>query len=166
MNDPLSNTRRYGVTPREEMLSLSGLEFLTRIADGRLPSPPIGRTLGFRLAEVEHGRVLFIGMPTFDLYNPIGSVHGGWPATLLDSCMGCAVQSTLPVGSGYTTIEFKIDILRPITEQTGEVIAEGNTVRVGRRIGVATGELRDGEGRILARGSTSCLILPGEPGNE
>ena len=156
---PATGERSYGLSPVEDLQRLSGLEFLSRIRDRRLPAPPIARTLGFELTEVEQGRALFVGMPSFDYYNPIGSVHGGWPATLLDSCMGCAVHSALPPGSGYTTIEFKIDILRPITESTGPVTAEGQTVRVGRRVAVAHGELRDAEGRILARGSSNCLIL-------
>ena len=153
------STREYGLPPIEKLKSLSGLEFLSHIRDGMLPSPPIAQTLGFDLAEVEPGRVVFRGTPDFDYYNPIGSIHGGWPATLLDSCMGCAVHSMLPAGTGYTTLEFKIDILRAITETTGTVVAEGQTVRVGRRVGVAHGELRDGEGRILARGSTTCLVF-------
>ena len=161
MSDTLSNPseRAYGLSPLEDLQNLSGLEFLSRICDGRLPSPPIARTLGFELTEVEHGRVVFVGQPSFDYYNPIGSVHGGWPATLLDSCMGCAVHSALQPGTGYTTIEFKVDILRPITESTGPVTAEGHTVRVGRRVAVAHGELRDSGGKILARGSTNCLIM-------
>ena len=154
-----SMQREYGLPPEEELKSLSGYEFLSKIRDGTLPSPPIARTLGFDLAEVNPGRVVFRGTPGFDYYNPIGSVHGGWPATLLDSCMACAVHSTLPAGTGYTTLEFKIDILRPITETTGVVEAEGQTARVGRRVGVAHGELRDGKGRILARGSTTCLVF-------
>ncbi|GAB4351175.1 MAG: PaaI family thioesterase [Gammaproteobacteria bacterium] len=138
---------------------LTGLEFLQALIDGEIPAPPMARTLGFRLHEVEHGRALFVGAPSIDYYNPIGSVHGGWAATLLDSCMGCAVHSTLPAGAAYTTLEFKIDLIRAITEKTGEVTAEGTVVRVGKRVGLAEGVLRDINGELLARGSTTCLIL-------
>lgn len=151
--------RQYGLPPEAELKSLSGFDFLSRIRDGLLPSPPMARTLGFELVGVDPGRVRFAGLPAHDYYNPIGTVHGGWPAALLDSCMGCAVHSMLPAGTGYTTLEFKIDILRPITATTGPVEAEGRTVRVGRRIGVAEGALRDGAGRVLARGSSTCLVF-------
>ena len=104
-----------GVTPLEEMRTRSGLEFLRDIASGVLPVPPIGKTLNFFLMEVEEGRVVFQGTPTFDFYNPIGSVHGGWAATLLDSCMGCAIQSTLKKGYGYTTAELKLNLARIVS---------------------------------------------------
>ncbi|MDX1594727.1 MAG: PaaI family thioesterase [Gammaproteobacteria bacterium] len=158
----MSNTdpdRQFGLAPTERLQALSGHDFLVAIRDGELPAPPMARTLGFQLAEVETGRVVFRATPSLDYYNPLGAVHGGWPATLLDSCMGCAVHSTLPAGTGYTTLEFKIDILRPITEATGPVAAEGRVVRVGRRVGVAEGALTDGAGRVLARGSTTCLVF-------
>ena len=116
--------------------------------------------MGFLLTEVAEGRALFRGEPGFEHYNPIGSVHGGWAATLLDSCMGCAVQSTLPQGSGYTTLEFKINLVRGMTDKTGPVEAEGTIVQSGRRVGVAEGRITDGEGRLLAFGTTTCLIFP------
>lgn len=150
----------YGVAPLETLKSMSGLAFLQAMLDRRLPAPPITRTLGFTLVEVSEGRALFRGLPAFDHYNPIGSVHGGWAATLLDSCMGCAVQSTLPQGSGYTTLEFKINLVRGISDKTGPVEAEGVIVQSGRRVGVAEGRLTDGEGRLLAFGTTTCLIFP------
>lgn len=152
--------REFGVAPLETLKSMSGLEFLQALIDRRLPAPPITRTLGFLLTEVAEGRALFRGQPTFEHYNPIGSVHGGWAATLLDSCMGCAVQSTLPQGSGYTTLEFKINLVRGMTDKTGQVEAEGTIVQSGRRVGVAEGRITDGEGRLLAFGTTTCLIFP------
>lgn len=151
--------RDYGIAPPETLAGLSGLEFLAAIRDGHLPAAPITRTLDFELIEVAEGRALFRGTPGFAHYNPIGSVHGGWAATLLDSCMACAVQSTLPKGSGYTTLEFKINLVRAITGDTGPVAAEGTVVQAGRRIGVAEGRLTDGAGRLLAHGTTTCLIL-------
>ncbi len=149
--------RDTGLAPPEMLKQMSGLEFLSAIRDGRLPAAPIVHTLDFELSEVEHGRTLFRGTPGFAHYNPISSVHGGWYATLLDSCMGCAVQSTLPKGSGYTTLEFKINLVRAITGDTGPVDAEG---KAGRRIGVAEGRLTDGAGKLLAHGTTTCLIFP------
>ncbi len=152
--------RDHGLAPAGTLKEMSGLEFLSAILDGRLPAPPIAGTLDFALVEVEEGRALFRGTPGFAHYNPIGSVHGGWTATLLDSCMACAVQSTLPAGSACTTLEFKINILRAITADTGPVAAEGQVVQAGRRIGVAEGRLTDGAGRLLAHGTTTCLIYP------
>jgi uncharacterized protein (TIGR00369 family) len=142
-----------------DLRHMSGLEFVQAMIDGRLAPPPMAETLSFRLLEVEHGRAVFTGEPAKRFYNPIGSVHGGWAATLLDSCMGCAVQTTLPAGTGYTTLEFKIDLLRPITVETGAVRAEGNIVKSGRRIALANGALYDDQGRLLARGTTTCLVF-------
>ena len=140
---------------------MTGLEFIKAIVDGDVPPPPMALTLGMRLVEAEEGRALFVGEPRPEYYNPMGVIHGGWPAALLDSCMGCAVHTTLPEGSGYTTIEIKIDLMRTITAETGEVFAEGNVVKVGRRVGFADGTLRDSAGKLLARGTTSCLIMSG-----
>ncbi len=148
----------YGLAPAGTLKEMSGLAFLSAIRDGRLPAPPIAGTLGFALAEVESGRALFRGTPSFAHYNPFGTVHGGWTATLLDSCMACAVQSALPQGNACTTLEFKINIVRPITGDTGPVVAEGKVVQVGRRVGVAEGRLTDGTGRLLAHGTTTCLV--------
>lgn len=126
---------------------------------GRIAGPPMARTLGFELTEIEHGRALFTGVPSAEYHNPLGSVHGGWAATLLDSCMACAVHSSLPAGVGYTTLEFKVDLIRAITVETGEVRAEGRVTRVGRRVGLAEGALRDASGELLAKGTTTCLII-------
>lgn len=151
---------RYGVTPLETVRSLSGLEFLSRIASGALPRPPISGLLGFALAEVEEGRAVFVGEPKRDHYNPIGSVHGGFAATLLDSCMACAVQSRLPPGRGYTTLEFKVNLVRALSDETGPVRAEGTAIQVGSRVGTAEGRLVDSSGRLYAHGTTTCLIFP------
>lgn len=152
--------KTYGVTPLDVVKEMSGLEFLTAIRDGRLPAAPISRALDFELTEVEQGRVVFRGRPNAAHYNPLGSVHGGWFATLLDSCMACAIQTTLPKGTGYTTLEFKVNTIRAITEETGPVEAVGTLVQAGRRIGVSEGRLIDGAGKVLAHGSTTCLIFP------
>jgi len=150
---------RFGVAPLETVKSMSGLEFLQSIVDGRLPRPPISATLDFALVAVEQGKATFEGHPGPQHYNPIGSVHGGYAATLLDSCMACAVQSTLAKGFGYTTLEFKISLVRGMTSATGQVRAEGNVLSAGRRIATAEGRLVDGGGRLLASGTTTCLIL-------
>jgi uncharacterized protein (TIGR00369 family) len=153
------NQVEFGVASLDVMKSLSGLEFLQRIADGRLPRPPISATLNFALVEVAKGAAVFEGTPGPEHYNPIGSVHGGIAATLLDSCMACAVQSTLAQGFGYTTLEFKISFVRGMTADTGRVRAEGKVLSAGRRIGTAEGRLVDAQGRLLATGTTTCLVM-------
>ena len=121
-----------GVPPLAILKEISGLEFLTRIIDGRLPRPPITETLGFALAEVSPGFAVFTMTPQFRHYNAIGTVHGVVAATLLDSCMSCAVQTTMEAGLGYTTLEIKVNMVRPITEKTGPVRAEGRSLHTGR----------------------------------
>lgn len=155
----MKDTVGTGAVNAAELKHMSGLEFVQALVDGRLPPPPMANTLSFRLVEADEGRAVFTGEPSADFYNPIGSVHGGWAATVLDSCMGCAVQTTLPAGVGYTTLEFKIDLVRAITSATGPVRGEGRVIKSGRRVALADGELRDGEGRLLARGTTTCLVF-------
>ena len=149
-----------GVSPLEEMRNRSGLQFLRDIAAGVLPFPPIGKSLNFFLVEAEEGRVLFQGTPTFDFYNPIGTVHGGWACTLLDSCMSCAVQTILKSGFGYTTGELKVNLVRPLTDKTGPVRAEGKVIQVGRSVGIAEGRLVDVDGKLYAHATTTCLVFP------
>jgi len=139
---------------------MSGLEFLRGIFEGRLPRPPISRTLGFEGIEVEKGRAVFAGTPDLNYYNPIGSVHGGYAATLLDSCMGCAVHSTLEAGQGYTTLELKVNYVRAMTTETGRVRAEGRIISVGRRVATAEGRLTGDDGTLYAHGTTTCLVFP------
>ena len=148
-----------GIVPIEELASAPGLELLRGIIDGRYPIPPIAELLGFQLTEVDLGRAVFQGTPEFKHYNPLGMVHGGYAATLLDSCMGCSVHSTLPVGVGYTTLEFKITLIRAITDETGIVTAEGRILNSGRRAATAEGRLTDAKGRLLAHGTTTCLVF-------
>jgi uncharacterized protein (TIGR00369 family) len=137
---------------------VTGLEYLERVVDGRIPHPSMALTLGFRLTEVEDGRAVITGETSADYCNPNGSIHGSWAAAVLDSCMGSSVHSTLADGIGFTVIEFKIDFVRPITVATGTVTAEGRVVNAGKRIGIADGIARDAEGRILARGTSTCLL--------
>jgi uncharacterized protein (TIGR00369 family) len=138
---------------------MSGLEFVQGLADGTLPLNTIAQTLGYDVAEAESGRVLVTAEPNGRHLNPAGTVHGGFAATLLDSCMGLAVQSTLEKGVGQTTLEFKISLLRPITPETGTIRAEGLVLTRGRRVGTAEGRITDSQGRLLAHGTTTCLIF-------
>lgn len=149
-----------GVPPLEILKSRTGLEFLRAIADGELPQPPITQTLGFRLTDVEPGFALFTMTPAYKHYNPIGSVHGGVAMTLLDSCMGCAVHTNLDAGTGYTTLEVKVNLVRPITDKTGPIRAEGRSLHIGRRSATAEGRIVDATGALLAHGTTTCLIFP------
>ena len=158
----MSNADRaipYGVVPIQAAKAIPGLELLTLIMEGTLPAPPIQQTLDFRLVKVERGYTAFVGIPKFEYYNPIGSVHGGYTAALLDSCMACAVHSTLDVGYGYATLEIKINYVRAITSDTGEVRAEGKVINSGKRVATAEGRLFDSAGKLYAHGSTTCLIL-------
>lgn len=152
-----------GIVPLAEIAAMPGLEFLQRIARGEAPQAPIAGVLGFKLTEAETGRVVFTGEPHRRIYNPIGTVHGGWAATLLDSCMSCAIQTTLAVGEVYTTVEMKVNFVRGITDQTGTVQAIGTLTSRGRRIGTAEGRVVDAKGTILALGTTTCLLMPFQP---
>lgn len=147
------------VLPVEAMKECSGLELFQKMLRGELPPPPIAQTLDFALVEAEQGRVVFQGHPARAHYNPIGSVHGGYHATLLDSCVACAVQSTLAAGQAYTTIELKVNYLRALTDAVGPVRAEGKVIHVGRQIGTAEGRLYDAAGRLYAHATTTCLIF-------
>jgi uncharacterized protein (TIGR00369 family) len=140
-------------------LQLSGMEYIQAIFRGELPPPPISTLIGFRGVEAESGRAVFEMTPGPEHYNPIGSVHGGIALTLLDSAMGCAVHTTLDAGVGYTTLEVKTNFVRPITADTGPIRCEGTLVHAGSRVATAEGRLTDATGKLLAHGSTTCLIL-------
>lgn len=152
-------SRAYGTLGADERNEMTGLEFVRGLVDRSLPLNTIARTLGYDVTEAEHGRVVVTMEPTADHLNPQGTVHGGLAATLLDSCMGLAVQSTLEKGSGSTTLEFKITFVRPITPETGLIRAEGKVLNRGRRIGAAEGRITDDRGRLLVHGTTTCLIF-------
>src|SRR5689334_9217338 len=153
--------KTYGTVSLERRKELTGLEFVRGLADGTLPLNTIAQTLGYDVVEAERGRVVVAMTPTGAHLNPGGTVHGGLTATLLDSCMGLAVQTMLEQGISQTTLEFKISLVRPITPETGPIGAEGKVLNVGRRIGTAEGRVTDGAGRLLAHGTTTCLIFPG-----
>jgi uncharacterized protein (TIGR00369 family) len=139
---------------------MSGLEFVQGLASGALPLNTMARTLGYDVVEAESGRVALALEPTDAHLNPWGTVHGGVSATLLDSCMGLAIQSMLEKGLGSTTLEFKISLVRAITLETGRIRAEGKVLNCGSRVGTAEGRITDANGRLLAHGTTTCLIFP------
>ena len=141
--------------------SMPGIEFLQAIRDGRLPPAPIAQLLGMRLTEVERGHAVFEVTPAEQHYNPIGVVHGGLALTLLDSAMACSVQTQLPAGTGYTTLEVKVNLVRAITTDTGRVRAIGKIVHAGNRVATAEGRLEDAAGKLYAHGTTTCIILNG-----
>jgi uncharacterized protein (TIGR00369 family) len=153
--------RTYGTVAAERRSQMSGLDFVRGLVEGTLPLNTIARTLGYDISEVAEGRVVVTATPSDALLNPAGTVHGGFAATLLDSCMGLAIWSTLEKGLGQTTLEFKISLVRPITPDTGPISAEGMVLNRGRRVGTAEGRVTDGSGRLLAHGTTTCLIFEG-----
>ena len=159
MDDTTNPPIPFGLTPPELLASMSGIDFLQRMFAGEMPHATMMRQVGLVGGSAEPGFVVFRAIPGPHHYNPIGSVHGGFTATLLDSAMGCAVHSMLPAGTAYTTLEFKISLVRAVTSDTGEVRAEGRALNVGRRVGTAEGRLLDGKGRLLAHGTTTCLVI-------
>jgi uncharacterized protein (TIGR00369 family) len=152
-------TRTYGTVSSDRQKEMSGLDFVEGLANGTLPLNTIAQTLGYDVSEADNGRVVITAVPNDTLLNPAGTVHGGFSATLLDSCMGLAIQSTLEKGFSQTTLEFKISLVRPITTETGTIKAEGTVLSRGRRIGTAEGRIVDRSGRLLAHGTTTCLIF-------
>jgi uncharacterized protein (TIGR00369 family) len=138
---------------------LSGLEFLQKIVAGEVPRPPLGALMNFQLVEVREGHAVFAVEPKEYHYNPIGVVHGGLAATLLDSAMGCAVHSTLPAGAGYTTLEMKVNFVRAMTAETGRVRAKAKVIHAGGRTATAEGRVIDDAGKLYAHATTTCLII-------
>jgi uncharacterized protein (TIGR00369 family) len=168
--DDLGGARRLTVEWQDPKASLetgkglAGLDYLMAIRDGRLARPPVSALVGFHLAEVSEGRAVFVFRPGEQHYNPLGSVHGGVVATLLDSAMGCAVHSTLPRGRFYTTLEIKVSYVRAVTAAGGELRAEGSVIHAGRQAATAEARLVDAGGKLYAHATTTCLVfdLPGE----
>ncbi|AJE97073.1 PaaI family thioesterase [Pandoraea apista] len=154
-----SGPLRYGVATPSDVIGLSGLEIFQAMFDGKLPMPPISETLGFLAIEIANGRAVFQGRPALPYYNPLGSIHGGWYATLLDSAVACAIHSTLPVGRSYTTLELKTNMVRALTRDVPCVRAEGNVIQVGRQVGIAEGRIVGPDGTLYAHATTTCLIF-------
>src|ERR1700736_6262836 len=159
MHDQPAAKIEYGVTPTEVMASMAGVDFVRPIFEGRWPGPPIMQTIEPFDSTAEPGVVVFHSIPGFRHYNPIGSVHGGYAATLLDSAMGLAVHSMLPAGTGYTTLEFKVSFIKGMTRDSGPVLTEGRTLNVGRRAATAEARITDAKGRLLAHATTTCLVF-------
>ena len=154
-----AGTLAWGVPRREQIAGMSGLDLFRAMVAGRLPAPPICKTLDFIMVEADFGRIVFQGRPGLEHYNPTGTVHGGWFATLLDSAVGCAVGSALPVGKAYTTAELKINIVRPLTTKVPLVRAEGKIIYIGGRMATAEGRLTGPDGKLYAHASTTCFIF-------
>ena len=151
--------KTYGTVSPDRQKEMSGLEFVQGLVAGTLPLNTMAETLGYDVTEAVSGRVIVTAIPNGSHLNPAGTVHGGLAATLLDTCMGLAIHSTLEKGIGSTTLEFKISLLRPITPETGLIRAEGIVLSSGRRVGTAEGRITDRQGRLLAHGTTTCLIF-------
>lgn len=153
-------TFTYGLIPPQELVKLSGLEVLQGMLAGRYPMPPIQADGSFTIIEIAPGRAVFTGTPQRRYYNPISTVHAGWTTTVLDSAMACAVWSTLEAGLGFTTMEFKVSLIRPLTEETGPVRAESNLLSRGKRTATAEARMTDEAGKLIAHATTTCIMFP------
>jgi uncharacterized protein (TIGR00369 family) len=151
-----------GTIPHGDLALYSGLELIRRVIDGHYPQPPIAARMNMALVDAEAGRAVFRGLPGERHLNPLGAVHGGWAATILDSALGCCVQTLLEKGEAYTTVEFKVNLTRPITPKTGLVTCEGTVVHRGRTTAVSEARLTDANGKLLAFGTETCSIFPME----
>jgi len=162
LHDKTGATKTFatGVVPMDAITARAGLPFLKDIIDGKLPQAPMCATLGFYLADAGDGFAAFEGLPEFRHYNPIGTVHGGFAATLLDSALGCAVFSTMAKGEAWTTLELKLNMVRPIGKDTGTVRAEGRIIHRGRTVATAEGTVKDRAGKLYAHASTTCMVFP------
>ena len=151
--------RECGAIRPDQAVGKTGLQLFEAMLAGELPYPPIAETLDFLLVEADVGRAVFQGRPLKRHYNPMGSVHGGWFATLLDSALGCAVQSTLAAGRAYTTAELKVNIVRPLSDKVPLVRAEGKVIHLGRRMATADAHMTGPDGKLYAHGSTTCFLF-------
>jgi uncharacterized protein (TIGR00369 family) len=162
----MANTgAEVGVVPREIATAATGLAFLEALRDRAQPAPPFAVETDIWLVEAESGRVVFEATPSKRFYYPLGTVHGGWISTLLDSAMGCAVHSVLKPGQAYTTVDMTVNFVRPVFEKTGKLRCEGKLIHAGGRVATAEGRVWDGAGTLIAHGSETCLIMavPGTP---
>jgi uncharacterized protein (TIGR00369 family) len=155
-----STMAEVGVVSPDQLKSFGGLEFWEQALQGTVPAPPITRTLGFVPISVARGEAVFQGTPRFEHYNPLGIVHGGYFFTLLDSAAGCAVHTTLPAGTGFTTLELKINFVRALTTTTGPVRALGKVIHSGKSTAIAEGRIEDPDGKLYALCTTTCLLFP------
>lgn len=158
--DTPGNRQFAGVVPLDLVAREGGLSVMQGIFEGRLPGAAMAKTLNFWLSKVEEGVIAFTGVPNEDHLNPLGTIHGGWAATIMDSALACAVMTTLAPGEGYTTVEFKLNLTRPILPGMGELVCEGKVVHRGRTIATSEAYLRDSAGKLLAHGTETCAIFP------
>ncbi|QCK85880.1 PaaI family thioesterase [Phreatobacter aquaticus] len=156
-------TIRYGVVETSEATGQDGIDFLRGMIDRRYPSPPIAQTMGFTLVEVAPGRAVFEGTPTAAFFNPLGTVHGGWTATILDSALGCCIHTMIKAGQGYTTVEMKVNYVRALMPETGLVRCEAVVIHSGRTIATSEAKLIDTKGRLIAHGTETCMIFDARP---
>ena len=153
-------TENIGIVPKKELLALSGMDFLQKLMAGDLPRPPFSATMNMEITELSSGAVTFKATPDLKFYNAIGCIHGGYISTLLDSAMACAIQTKLPSSTAYTTLELKVNFIRPVLLQTGDIYAEGKLIHCGRTVATAEGKLYDSQGKLYAFGTTTCAIMP------
>jgi uncharacterized protein (TIGR00369 family) len=152
-------TWRDPITTQATVASMSGFSYWKAVADGHLPPPPIGELMRMRVVAVDNGRISFSCTPDASMYNPLGMVHGGALCTLLDTVAACALHTTLPQGTGYTSVEIKVNYLKVVTVDSGPLTAVGSVVKTGSRIGFAEGEVTDASGNLVATASTTLLIF-------
>ena len=153
-------SENIGIVPKKELLALSGMEFLQKLMAGELPRPPFSATMNMEITELSPGVVTFKATPDLKFYNAIGCIHGGYISTLLDSAMACAIQTKLPSSTAYTTLELKVNFIRPVLLQTGDIYAEGKLIHCGRTVATAEGKLYDKQGKLYAFGTTTCAVMP------
>lgn len=158
MTDLYNTDREFGPLDPKLLMTVSGLELCHRMISGELSPPPMSKLMNFRMVEAEEGRVVFRGLPLAEHFNPAGVVHGGWAGTILDSALGCCVWTKVPIGMAYTTAEYKVHLVRGITDKTGEVLAEANVVHMGRKLATCEGTLKTLDGKLLAHGTETCAI--------
>ena len=152
-------SQQFGSIPVDQLLTVPGLELAKKMIAGELPAPPMAKLMNFYMAEADEGRAVFKGTPLAEHYNPSGVVHGGWAGAILDSALGCCVWTMVPVGMAYTTAEFKVNLIRPITDKTGEVVCEGKVIHMGRKLATCEGTLKTLDGKLLAHGTETCAIF-------
>lgn len=163
MSDYFDSDQQFGSISAELMARHSGMELLQDMIDGNLPAPTMAQTLNFKLVEIADGVAVFKGKALDTHYNPLGSVHGGWAGAVMDSALGCAVHTKMLAGMGYSTVEFKVHLVRPIFAHTGEVICEGRVVHFGRTIATSEATLKTIDGKLLAHGTETCAIFKLKP---
>ncbi len=150
----------FGCIPPDLARTLSGFDVYTKMMAGEIPPPPIYRLLNFRVTECEQGRTVVQGRPGAEHYNPIGTVHGGWVGAIMDSALASCVHTMLPVGAGFSTAEFKVNIIRPLNAETGDVFCEGKVIHFGRTLATSEARLTTADGKLIAHGTETCAIFP------